>query len=115
MGQASLLYLKQGWEEGISDYVSVAAKTYEYLATGLPVLAECPPGDNLDIVREYSERRYLVPSRTLDDMKRALRSAWSDRTLPPGKISPRFIERFSRDNLARHLAEELSAATVEKT
>jgi CelD/BcsL family acetyltransferase involved in cellulose biosynthesis/glycosyltransferase involved in cell wall biosynthesis len=113
MAEASLLYLKQGWEEGITDYVSVAAKTYEYLATGLPVLAECPPGDNFDIVRDYSERRYLVPSRSADEMREAVRAAWRDRALPPGTVSPAFIQAFSRDNLARTLANELSAVLVE--
>ena len=51
MRTASLLYLRQGWETGVTDYIAVAAKTYEYLATGLPILAHCPPGDNTELIR----------------------------------------------------------------
>lgn len=112
MSGASLLYLKQGWEEGITEYVSVAAKTYEYLATGLPILAECPPGDNLNIVREHAERAYVVATQSLDEMKCALLRALADRDVPPGKIPQQFIDRFSRDNLSRRLAEILSAAAA---
>lgn len=115
MSGASLLYLKQGWEEGITEYVSVAAKTYEYLATGLPVLAECPPGDNLDIVREHAERSYIVASQSLEEMRSALLQALADRDVPPGRIPQQFIDRFSRDNLSRRLADILSSAAVEAT
>src|SRR6185503_15710938 len=44
MRTASVLYLTQGWEQGVDRYVSVASKTYEYLATGAPILAEVPAG-----------------------------------------------------------------------
>jgi glycosyltransferase involved in cell wall biosynthesis len=56
MQSASVLYLSQGWEAGVTDYIVVASKTYEYLATGLPILADCPPGDNADVVRQYASR-----------------------------------------------------------
>ena len=44
MQSASVLYLCQGWEQGIADYIAVASKTYEYLATGLPILGGLPAG-----------------------------------------------------------------------
>jgi CelD/BcsL family acetyltransferase involved in cellulose biosynthesis/glycosyltransferase involved in cell wall biosynthesis len=113
MSGASLLYLKQGWEEGISEYVSVAAKTYEYLATGLPILAECPPGDNLDIVKEYSERSYIVSTHSLEEMRQALLNALAERALPTSRVPQAFIDRFSRDNLATRLAEILSTVVQE--
>ena len=36
MRTASVLYLTQGWEQGVDRYVSVASKTYEYLAPAPP-------------------------------------------------------------------------------
>ena len=60
MRTASLLYLRQGWEPGVTDYIAVAAKSYEYLATGLPILAHCPPGDNAELIRRYAANSYVV-------------------------------------------------------
>ena len=113
MQRASLLYLKQGFEEGVTDYIAVAAKTYEYLATGLPILAEVPPGDNADIVREYGSRTYVVTSQSKEDIKIALRCAHAHRLEVPLELNPRFVEDFSRKRLTEKLANIFD--TVVKT
>ena len=59
MQQASLLYLKQA----VSDGIAVAAKTYEYLATGLPVLAETIP--DFELVTWHG---VMVPAATPRDI-----------------------------------------------
>src|SRR5207247_8283357 len=76
MREASLLYLKQGWEPGVSEYIAVGAKTYEYLATGLPILAEAPPGDNVELVRKYASARYVVTSNTRADLRHTVQMAY---------------------------------------
>jgi glycosyltransferase involved in cell wall biosynthesis len=108
MQQASLLYLKQGWEPGVRDYIAIASKSYEYLATGLPILADCPPGDNLELIRRYAHRAYLVDTETREAMIAALRAALAAPPEPP-RVSESFIADFNRDGLTRRLADVLDA------
>ena len=105
MRDASLLYLKQGWEPGVTDYVAVGAKTFEYLATGLPILAEVPPGDNAEIVRRYASSGYTVTSRSRAELRRAVESAYAARSRTNVSVSAEFQEKFSRQQLTRQLAD----------
>jgi len=100
MQEASLLYLKQA----VSDYIPVAAKTYEYLATGLPILAEVPPGDNAEIVQEYASAGYVVTSSKRADLRHAVERAYEARFRTSAVIHPKFVEKFSRRALTRQLA-----------
>ena len=92
MRTASLLYVRQGWEPGVTDYIAVAAKTYEYLATGLPILAHCPPGDNVEIIRRYAANSYIVTSPEGRELEGALRAAYENRLT----FSPRSRRSLSR-------------------
>jgi glycosyltransferase involved in cell wall biosynthesis len=103
MREASLLYVKQGWEPGVSEYIAVAAKTYEYLATGLPILAEVPPGDNAELVQKYASSGYVVTSNTRAELRQAVERAYAARSRTSA-INPEFAKRFSRRELARKLA-----------
>jgi glycosyltransferase involved in cell wall biosynthesis len=111
MRTASLLYLKQGFEERARDYVAVAAKTYEYLATGLPILADCPPGDNADIVAAYSRDSYVVTSNSPADLRAAVVSAIERRADRLPSVSPEFVRTFDRRALTSRLADVFCAVT----
>lgn len=104
MREASLLYLKQGWEPGVSEYIAVGAKTYEYLATGLPILAEAPPGDNVELVQKYASAGYVVTSNKRADLRHAVERAYEARSRTSVAIHPKFAEKFSRRELTRQLA-----------
>jgi hypothetical protein len=104
MRTASLLYLCQGWEVGMTDYIAVASKTYEYLATGLPILADCPPGDNADVVREFASTAWMVTSREVALIESAIREAYARRETLEPSVTPAFAERFHREHLASMLA-----------
>jgi len=104
MREASLLYLKQGWEPGVSEHIAVAAKTYEYLATGLPILAEVPPGDNAELVRKYASTGYVVTSDICADLRHAVERAYEARSRATVAIRPEFAKNFSRQELTRQLA-----------
>lgn len=104
MRQASLLYLKQGWEPGVSEYIAIGAKTYEYLATGLPILAEVPPGDNAELVRNYASPGYLVTSDDRGELRAAVERAYEERSRSGAGIHPEYAERFSRRALTGQLA-----------
>ena len=100
MREASLLYLKQG----VSERIAVAAKTYEYLATGLPILAEVSPGDNAEIVHKYASAGYVVTSNRRADLRHAVERAYEARMRTSAAIHPQFVEKFSRRTLTRELA-----------
>ena len=104
MREASLLYLKQGWEPGVSEHIAVGAKTYEYLATGLPILAETPPGDNAELVRKYASTGYVVTSNTRADLRHAVERAYDARSRASVAIHPEFEKKLSRRDLTRQLA-----------
>jgi len=111
MREASLLYLKQGWEPGVSEYIAVGAKTYEYLATGLPILAEAPPGDNVELVQKYASAGYVVTSNKRADPRHAVERAYEARSRANVAIHPKFAEKFSRRELTRQLATLLDRLT----
>jgi glycosyltransferase involved in cell wall biosynthesis len=115
MRQASLLYLKQGWEAGVSEYIAVGAKTYEYLATGLPILAETPPGDNAELVRKYAASGYVVTSNERADLRRAIERAYATRSQASVAIHPEFAKQFSRRELTKRLAALFHELTGEST
>lgn len=105
---ASLLYLKQGHEPGVKTYLAVASKTYEYLATGLPILADCPESDNMELVRRYASRAHLVPSGSAEDLARAISAAYDERTRMVPRIDPAFVHEFARETLTARLAGVLN-------
>jgi len=100
MQEASLLYIKQDTLTNIA----VAAKTYEYLATGLPILIEAPLGDNTEIVRKYASSGYVVTSNTRADLRHAVERAYEARLRTSAAIHPEFAKKFSRQELTRQLA-----------
>jgi glycosyltransferase involved in cell wall biosynthesis len=111
MRSASLLYLKQGFEEGTRNYIAIAAKTYEYLATGLPILADCPPGDNADLVAAYSQDSYVVTSNASADLRAAVVRAIERRADRAPSVSAEFVKVFDRRALTSRLAQVFRVVT----
>jgi glycosyltransferase involved in cell wall biosynthesis len=112
MFEASLLYLNQGWEPGVSEYIAVGAKTYEYLATGLPILVEAPPGDNAELVQKYASSGYIVTSNSRADLRRAVERAYQARSQATEAVHPEFAKKFSRRELTRQLATLFDKVTA---
>jgi len=110
MRGASMLYLCQGGEPGASPYVQVASKTYEYLATGLPILAECPPGDNADLIRRYAKQAWVVTRHNVEDIEQSVTEAYARRDQPPAEMSAAFAWAFDRQRLTGELAAVLDSA-----
>lgn len=105
MRDASLLYLKQGTESRARKYVAVAAKTYEYLATGLPILADCPEGDNAEMVRRYAAYPYLVTAPDPESLRKEILRAMQNRD----DLHPRRTEAFEREFDRAVLTQKLAA------
>jgi hypothetical protein len=109
MQTASILYLRQGIEPGVRDHTAIASKTFEYLATGLPILAECPPGDNADLVRSYASCAEVVTSGNKHDLERALRALLCRVEHYVPRVNAEFAARFNRRNLTRELVSVLDS------
>jgi len=109
MKSASLLYLVQGRVDGPAD-VAVAAKTYEYIATGLPVLADCPPGDNADTIERFASKAFVVRSGRMEDVAAAIREARATTRSWAPTVNPEFVRRFDREHLTEELASVLRRA-----
>jgi hypothetical protein len=104
MRSASLLYLCQGHESDVSEYIAVAAKTYEYLATGLPILADCPPGDNADLVGRFAVHSYVVTNHSAKTLEAAVRDAMSTSRHVRPSVDREFVRLFNREAQAEQLA-----------
>ena len=110
MQSASVLYLSQGREEGVTDYIAIASKTYEYLATGLPILADCPPGDNADLVHKYAARSWVLTTTGAREIESAVLDAFAGRNAAEPTVTSAFADEFNRERLAGRLAAVLDKA-----
>jgi glycosyltransferase involved in cell wall biosynthesis len=110
MQNASLLFLKQSPETPHA----IAAKTYEYLTAGRPILVDGPPGDNAELIARYAGRSYVVTSGSHDDLRRAILKAYEERSLPCG-VNEEFIRSFRRRELTRLLAAKMTELASVRT
>lgn len=112
MQSADLLYLKQGYRPDVRNYIAIGAKTYEYLSTGLPILADCPEGDNAEIVRAYASNSYVVTSGESDVIMRCVANAYEKRDHRRIQIDKTFAERFHRRALTEQLVKVIEGAST---
>jgi len=101
MQESSLLYLKQYPE----NYAAIAYKTFDYLSTGIPILADVPEGDNAQLVKTYSNHSYVITSGKVDDIKMSILDAynkWKKGKLKI-KVDSKFIKNFNWEHLTKQL------------
>jgi glycosyltransferase involved in cell wall biosynthesis len=107
MRSADLLFLPmQELPPGVRATI-VPGKTYEYLATGRPILAAVPEGDVRDILAAAGNAVVCAP-RDVDAMVGAILVLLEGGTLPPR--DPEVMRRYERSSLTGELAEVLDAA-----
>jgi glycosyltransferase involved in cell wall biosynthesis len=111
MRSASLLYLKLHSDTVYAPF-AVPAKTYEYLSSGVPVLAECWPGDASNLIRDYGIDAEIVAPDQRDQLRTAVERAYLRRRDPVGGVHPLFIERYNRRALTVRLAAVLDAVVT---
>jgi glycosyltransferase involved in cell wall biosynthesis len=111
MQSASLLYLRMHHEEYFAPMI-VPAKAYEYLTTGVPILAECGEGDPRDLISKYGTHAEVVGSGNRDEIRAAVLRAYSRRHEPPDAVNPLFVERYHRRALTTRLADVLEAVVT---
>jgi glycosyltransferase involved in cell wall biosynthesis len=99
---ANLLVLSQGFQILNTKCQPIAAKTFEYLRTGAPILSIAPPGDNTDIIREYCRQPYLITEPSDDKIRQSLLDCYRrwERNQITYQPKPEFLENFNREHLA---------------
>jgi glycosyltransferase involved in cell wall biosynthesis len=83
----------------------VPGKTYEYLASGTPILAAVPDGDARDILDEAGNARLVRPD-DVEGMAREIRNELQrfETGAPPAVADPDVVARFEYGRLATDLA-----------
>lgn len=107
MRSAAVLYLKQRFNEPGKRYTAIAAKTFEYLATGVPILAELPAGDNAEIVARYAVRAAFINEHSVSQMIDALGELVTCWRESQPEVAQDFMEDCSRRAIAERLAARL--------
>jgi glycosyltransferase involved in cell wall biosynthesis len=90
----------------------VPGKTYEYIASGRPVLAPIPEGDARDFLQRAGTGFVCEPD-AVQEMVALLRArfrAWTAGETGP-RVDPGYISRFERRTLTGQLASHLRALT----
>lgn len=111
MQSASLLYLKLHRDAAYAS-MAVPAKTYEYLASGIPILAECDEGAVRDLIRDYDRDAELVAPDHKDALKAAVLRAYGRRHSAAHGVNPLFAARYNRKALTARLAAVFDAVVA---
>jgi glycosyltransferase involved in cell wall biosynthesis len=107
MRQASLLYLNCMDPPGTTaPCIMIAAKTYEYLTTGLPILADLPPGDSRELIERYARASYLPQIGDVQGLAKAIAVAYQARPTTVPAVDEAYAREFSREALTRRLVAE---------
>ncbi len=103
MRSADLLFLPmQNLPPGIRSG-TVPGKTYEYLASGRPILAAVPEGDARDLLLQAGTAHICQPDDT-DAIAAVIAAQMSRDARLPG-LDSRFIRKFEYQRLSEHVAE----------
>jgi glycosyltransferase involved in cell wall biosynthesis len=92
---------------------TVPGKTYEYIASGRPILAAIPEGDARDILEAVGTALFCRPGDSAE-IGRIISSQfdlWEDR-IAPAEPAPQVLARFERRYLAGELAIVLDAVAA---
>lgn len=108
MHDADVLVVYQN-ESQKTEISAIAGKTYEYLRIGKPILAIAPPGDNLNIIKQYALRYETVSNYSVDEIIKAISNLydeWNKESWHSGPIINKdFINCYNRRFLSEKLAE----------
>ena len=86
----------------------VPGKTYEYIASGRPILAAVPEGDARDLLAATGNATVCPPSAA-DCMARAIKERLNEPVAPDTPPPADFLERFERRSLTERLSKVFDA------
>jgi glycosyltransferase involved in cell wall biosynthesis len=109
MQNADVLWLNNNHKQ--HSHTITLSKTYEYMASGKPILALIPEGDTKNLLHQYG-RSFIAKPDSIEEAYTAiekLMKAVSEDSLP--EVSHAFVKQFDREKIAQDLALELDALT----
>ena len=99
----------------------ITGKLYEYLASGVPILAHAPPGEARDILKNYGEDTFLDDGKNEDNTADFILKQfvlWQEQTEMKHAAAPKAepykndkLQAFSRKNQAKTIAGMLNEIT----
>jgi glycosyltransferase involved in cell wall biosynthesis len=108
MRSADLLFLPLHDTTPGCRAVVVPGKTYEYMASGRPILAAVPAGDARDLLLRAGCASLCAP-RGVEEMKRVVQEAVEGR-IETTPVPPSVLARYERRNLVAQTAAVLAEA-----
>ena len=113
--KTDLLYLKQGFSKNNSNIggLAIAAKTFEYLATGYPILVEAHEGEQGEIIKKYSENSFYVTEDSMEKMEETIKTIYQN--LISGKLLKQTNEKLYQDFRYSKLTGEVAEVFNEVT
>jgi glycosyltransferase involved in cell wall biosynthesis len=111
MRSADLLFLPMQKLPSGRRSSTVPGKTYEYLASGRPILGALPPGDARDLLTG-SGRGLVCDPDDVDGIANAVAAALA--RPPEQHVDDSFTSRYSYDNLAGDVARVIDAAVARR-
>ena len=92
---------------------TVPGKTYEYLASGRPILGAVPPGDARDLLIE-SDRGIVCDPDDVDGIAKAIATAMAQAQSAEPPVDDALTLRYSYTNLAVDVASVIDAAVAQR-
>jgi glycosyltransferase involved in cell wall biosynthesis len=94
--------------------IGVPAKLYEYLGAGRPILGLCEPdGDTAAILRQSGVLHRIASPKDVVQIRQALRDLAAAMRTTEAIANPALLERFTRANLTRTLAQRFDGLVGE--
>lgn len=113
--KSHLLLLLQGYEFKGDYCFPIAGKTFEYLRTGLPILALAPEGDNVKLIREYSKQsKIFTTPPTEKELQKNLQhfyDQWKNHSTKPAP-NPKFNQHFKKSTLTQQLSRIFNSTII---
>lgn len=109
ISDADLLFLPMHTLRPGDRSTFVPGKTYEYMATGNPILAAIPDGDAKDFLKECGTASICQPEDvdTMIEILKTQYQSWKEQVSDP-TLDLQFVQQFERKNLAKKLAKIIS-------
>lgn len=113
---ASAFFLCQGEFTPRAGISSIACKTMDYVATGKPIIAELPEGDNKRFLQTYSQQYHCIKPHDVENCRLALRRCYAAWRKAPNKrnINSRFLHQFNGNRLTQQLANLIKSVYQEQ-
>ncbi|MDG1286187.1 MAG: glycosyltransferase [Rickettsiales bacterium] len=104
----ALFVIKGAPQQGGRD-THVAAKIYDYLATGKPILSQLPEGDSKDMLERYCNQHFVAPAEDTQALIKQLKTLYTAKMSGNLQRKPNdsFLTTFSGEQLTQQFTDTI--------